>query len=785
MRRAINCCSAWIVAANILVGVCGAQTPVRIGLLIDGPWERNEQIREAFEREALDLVGREFDVRFPADKRVVGNWTTSGTRDGLNRLLADPTVDIIIASGPLASNEAGHRTNLSKPVIAPFILNQAIQEIPIKGGASGIRNLVYVAWPSDLQRNLQVFQNVVPFKRMAYVYSPALLEAIPDLAQNLVRATEGLGIQTEYIPVRGDVAAAVNAIPASVEAVYVLPLLGLDAPTTDRFIHALNERKLPSFSVVGTSEVERGMLVGTSADFSIPKLARRVAINIQRILLGEDPATFQVLFTRDERLTINMATARRIGVYPNWTVLTEAVLVDPTGGPEKRPLNLGIVIREAVEANLNVRASEQAVASGRQNVAVARSLLLPQIEADVTGAIIDEDLGSPIQAQKQLTGTLGATQLIFSEQTWANLAIQKRLQAGLEAGHRRVYLDVVREATVSYLNVLRALTLERIRRNNLKVSRSNLDHAQVRREIGTSNPSEVYRWQSQIANDQQAVIDANVNRNLAEIDLNRVLHRPLEEPFQPEDIGLDDPRLLIAHTRLKRYLDNPGRFRILRSFLVDEGLVNAPEIRQFDAVVAAQERALSSAKRSFISPTVGLRVEATSILDRSGAGAQLPAQGGDRSWTIGVSASLPLFEGGGRLAEVTRNRSERNRLVFERNATRELVEQRTRSALHRMGGSFASIRLSREAADAATNNLDLTIDGYSRGVLSILSLIDAQNAALSSDLGAANAVYAFLIDLMEVERAVGRYSFFMNDGEIDDMLDRLDTHLNRHELTGQ
>lgn len=102
-----------------------------------------------------------------------------------------------------------------------------------------------------------------------------------------------------------------------------------------------------------------------------------------------------------------------------------------------------------------------------------------------------------------------------------------------------------------------------------------------------------------------------------------------------------------------------------------------------------------------------------------------------------------------------------------------------------MGGSFASIRLSREAAEAAANSLDLTIDGYSRGVLSILALIDAQNAALSSDLGAANAVYAFLIDLMEVERAVGRYSFFMNDGEIDDMLDRLDTHLNRHELTGQ
>ncbi len=322
------------------------------------------------------------------------------------------------------------------------------------------------------------------------------------------------------------------------------------------------------------------MLVGTAADFSIPKLARRVAINVQRILLGEDPSTFQVVFTRDERLTINMATARKIGVYPSWAALTEATLIDPTRTQEARFLDLGKVVREAVEANLNVRASKQAVATGRQEVAVARSLLLPQFEAGFAAAVIDEDLGSPIQAEKQLTGSLIATQLIFSEKAWANLAVQKRLLAGREAGHRRVYLDVVREATVSYLNVLRALTFERIQRNNLKVSRHNLDLAQVRREVGTSNRSEVFRWQSQIANDQQAVIDANVKRNLAEIDLNRVLHRPLEEPFQPEEIGLDDPRLLIAHTRLKRYMENPGRFRVFRSFLVEEGLSNAPELRQ-------------------------------------------------------------------------------------------------------------------------------------------------------------------------------------------------------------
>ncbi len=220
----------WLSLALIttFVGVGRAQSPVRVGVVIDGPWERNAEINGAFEQEIRDLVGREFDVRFPAEKRLVGDWSVTTVTANLDRLLSDASVDIIIASGPLVSHEAGHRSNLPKPVIAPFIINQAIQEIPIDAGASGVRNLVYVSWPNDLQRTLEVFQSVVPFKRMAYIYPPMILNGIPNLVRNLATATEALGIQTDYVAIQSDVRATVRSIPDHVEAVYVLPLL----PTT-------------------------------------------------------------------------------------------------------------------------------------------------------------------------------------------------------------------------------------------------------------------------------------------------------------------------------------------------------------------------------------------------------------------------------------------------------------------------------------------------------------------------------------------------------------------------
>ena len=83
-------------------------------------------------------------------------------------------------------------------------------------------------------------------------------------------------------------------------------------------------------------------------------------------------------------------------------------------------------------------------------------------------------------------------------------------------------------------------------------------------------------------------------------------------------------------------------------------------------------------------------------------------------------------------------------------------------------------RRAAEAARAARNNLDLVTDSYSRGVVSIIDLLDAQNASLIADEAASNAVYDFLIDFIEVERAVGRFYFLAGPEERQQLFDRAD-----------
>ena len=90
-----------------------------------------------------------------------------------------------------------------------------------------------------------------------------------------------------------------------------------------------------------------------------------------------------------------------------------------------------------------------------------------------------------------------------------------------------------------------------------------------------------------------------------------------------------------------------------------------------------------------------------------------------------------------------------------------------------MQASGPSILFSREARDASLKNLELVQDSYSLGVVSVIDLIDAQTSALVSSQVAENAVYDFLIDLMELQRAANDFDFFKTPEDRDAWFERL------------
>ena len=434
-------------------------------------------------------------------------------------------VDFVVTLGVLSSNDAALRGPLPKPTFAPFIIEPDLQDTPIEVRenpvpgrevaetyrVSGVPNLSYVVLGDRLPAEIEVFREIVPFSRLAILSMKALQESIPRLRTNILRRLEPLGIRGSLVTVGDSLEDALAAIPPETEAVYVAPLLQLPPGDFDRLAAALIERKLPSFSLWGRSEVERGLLASLALDLDMDRLARRAALNFHRILLGEKAEDLSVEFEKGERLTINMATARAIGVYPSFALETVADLLNLASEQVARRLSLTKTVQEAARVNLDLAAADRTVAAGLQLVREARSNLLPQVSVSGLGTFIDQDRAAASfgsQGQRQGSASLGLSQLIYSDQVRAGYSIERNLQDRRERERDQLRLDIILEAAESYLNVLRGKTVEGIQRDNLKLTRSNLELAQARVDIGAAGREEVFRWESQIATNRKSVIEA-------------------------------------------------------------------------------------------------------------------------------------------------------------------------------------------------------------------------------------------------------------------------------------
>lgn len=713
-----------VLQLGVLVFAAGAaalaQLPsVRVGIALDGPSERFEADRAIFEREIATVLEGEFDVRFPADKILQADWSAEGIRNIVDRLLSDTDVDLVLTLGVLSSNEVAARSQLSKPVFAPFVINPEIQGIPfevrerplVRPGeveqvrVSGVNNLSYVTAGVDPLNEATQFRRISPFSRLAVLVPDAWRPAAVDLERRLRMQLGSLNLmEIQIVPVTASIDTSVDAIETTVEAVYLTPLPQLTSADFDRLVQALIDRGLPSFSLQGRRKVEKGILAGLGPLDDVVRRARRTGLNIQKVLSGESAAELRVDYRREERLTINMATAGAIGVSPPYTVLIEADLIEEAVTQAARTLSLSGVVREASTVNLDLAVADRRVAAGLDLVRESRAGLLPRVDLSGGATYIDSDRADliPSIGQGLYTSSLTGSQLIYSDRVWANYGIQRNLQNLREEDRAQLRLDVILEAAEGYLNILRAKTIERVQKQNLELTRSNLQLARARVEIGVAGREEEFRWESQIATNQKDVVDADSLRQQAEIAVNRVLNRPLDERFVTLEATLGDPELTSSFEEIFPYIESPGSFSVFSNFMVEEASAASPELRQLDAVIRAQDRELLAAKRDFYLPDVAVFGEVTGVEGRESSSlfSGLP-QTNAWDWIVAVDATLPLFEGGARLARRARAQTELEELTTERQATQQRVEERVRSTLHQTNASFIGIELSRAAADAA------------------------------------------------------------------------------------
>ena len=93
--------------------------------------------------------------------------------------------------------------------------------------------------------------------------------------------------------------------------------------------------------------------------------------------------------------------------------------------------------------------------------------------------------------------------------------------------------------------------------------------------------------------------------------------------------------------------------------MVSRAKASAPDLKQFDYNVRAQERSLLLNRRNKYAPAISLGGQYNYELYRDGAGTEVPPNfptPKDWNWNLQVGASLPIFQGGNRNALVQQSK---------------------------------------------------------------------------------------------------------------------------------
>jgi outer membrane protein TolC len=783
------------------------QTPktLRIGIVVDGPWERNEALRGLLQTEIREVLGKERPVEFPEGSFLVGDWTSNGVRALDSRLLADPEINMVLGMGLITSQDLATRGPLPKPVIAPIIIDVERQHVPLRDGTSGVKNLSYLVYPMTFVRDLQLFREIIPIRKLVNISSKPYDDVLPPPPVPLPELGRRLGVEVTELFLGFSADEVLSKLPKDADAVFVEPTLHLPPGEFKKLAEGFIARRLPSFSFLGESEVRQGIMASANPDI-VPRLVRRLVLNIHRILEGEEPGSLAVGFTPGKRLTINLNTAYSVGVSPKWSTLLEAELIQIDSTARGGTLiTLSEAIRRFSEQNLDVQAKIREVTAQANNVRIARSALFPTVDLSATGLQIDRERaeagGAP---ERSATADLSAGLLLFSEPAMANLSIQSSLQESRVQDLQITRLNTIVDGATFYINCLRTRKLFYILLDNLRLTRTNLELARVRQTTGVAGQEETLRWEVEIANLRKTAMDVQSQMNQALYGLKQILNIPLLYLVNLADVSLDDSSMFISSKELRGYLEDPLSFDLLSDFLTSEGARLAPELRQLDAAIEAQERALTSTRLSYFLPTISAfgkysdRFMKSSIVSPFQIppitsapppgtpgeaflyqllGSFSPKLPGDRSWSAGLQLSLNLFNG-----FATRATEEKTSLVLEqyrltRQAAAEKIALRIRVEMEKAKASHFSIQQATLEQNAARRTLDLVTESYSRGAVSILNLLDAQNSALRADQVAANALYDFLIDYLSLERAIGEIDVLMTPADRENLLRRLSAHM--------
>ncbi|MBL9204999.1 MAG: TolC family protein [Opitutaceae bacterium] len=744
---------------------------VTIAVVRDGPSWLLDDMAAAFRQEAQALTQGRATLRFEEGGRLDAGWDDARVASALDAALADPAIDYVLALGPRATVAAADaRRILPKPVLGALVQEADLVPLPVgRDGHPGKTNFAVVVLPSRAVDQIAALRPVVSFTSLHVLIDPLLAPDATALSAWREHLAHASSLPVTVVPVGTRSDEVLAALGTDTHAVLLFPAPRMEASERAALLQGLTTRKLPVLSFLGQSGVEEGALAGVIPN---PRAAliRRLAINLDQLIAGTPVADLPQVVSAPHQLFFNETTASTIGFFPEFDALNRATLIGTSTPSAGASLTFTEAIQLSLERNFDLRSRQSSTEASREAARSARGALLPQLAANQSFQQIDEDrarASAGAQARTAVRAGLSLNQALLDDESLTRARIARVSLEGARHLEQAERLDTAAATGQAYLQLLSAQASVRVAEENLVVTQRNLDLAHLRQRVGNAGPEEGFRFESLAAQQRSDLMAARSQRERARVALNRQFAAEAGTAWQTQDVSLEDPAFAFTTSRVITLVRDRQKLERLRSFASSYALRHSPDLHAAETSVVTQQLAAAERQRRGTVPRVSASLSYARTLHSDQVGPSLadvvssagvPVQGSraDRDdWTLGVTASLPLFTGGSLRAEARKARAELRQREFSRDSVRDAVVTQTQSALYAAESSYASIALSRQAADLAAQNLKVVQDKYEQGTVSIVTLLDAQNSAFTQRQSAEVAIYHFLSDLLQFQRSLG------------------------------
>ena len=428
--------------------------------------------------------------------------------------------------------------------------------------------------------------------------------------------------------------------------------------------------------------------------------------------------------------------------------------------PNTKKLDLKDIFSLALENNIQIQQNKNNSKIDILNTNESKSAYKPQVDFYSNLIQIDADraeYSNGLYSEGSLEAGIKLTQIIYSDKILKNIEIKKLLELSNTNSIKASNDETLYKVLLTYLNVLKASNYNDIIRIKYNFISQNLNFAKQRVEIGVQDRSDIYRWESELANVNIEFTNSKKELNFLKIELASLLQ--INKEFSFVLYGLDADIFKLINDDAINYISNK---KVQKMFL-DDIIYSHSRLKQIDELINVKNKELKMNKSSKYLPTIAFEGSAKRILNRYAEGANTARYWDDNEYQALINLTLPLYEGGAKSIGIQRNEIELLNLKLQYNDVKNLIEKNVEQDYDSLLKSYEKISYSKTSLEFSKKNYDLIQDKYKNGKENIISLLDAQNSYIVSKLSENISIIDYLQDLS---------SIYFFSGKLDILIDK-------------